>query len=259
MTMTRSLRETVVFKHPFRIASIERLLPAGSYEVITNEEAIEGLSFPSFRPVATMMMVPAPPRSSSVEMVTISSIDLADSREPMRWRPDSDARVGRGIAAPNTDILRTMAQIESNAKALRGRELPLKPARLATIAKPLVGALPELKEPGRDLRIDVCRGIALWFIFLDHVPNNIGSWLTLRNYGFSDSAEVFMFVSGVTCALAYGQARSRDGWTGVIYFSEEVTDPARDVPRSLFSGVALISAIYLLVNLALVRLGPLAE
>ena len=216
MTMTRSLRETVVFKHPFRIASIERLLPAGSYEVITDEESMEGLSFPSFRPVATMMMVPAPPRSSSVEMVTISSIDLADSREPMRWRPDSDARVDRGIAAPNTDILRTMEQIESNAKALRGRELPLEPARLATIAKPLVGALPELKEPGRDLRIDVCRGIALWFIFLDHVPNNIGSWLTLRNYGFSDSAEVFMFVSGVTCALAYGKARSRDGWTGVI-------------------------------------------
>jgi len=50
-----------------------------------------------------------------------------------------------------------------------------------------------------------------------------------------------------------------DGWTGVLYFPEEVTDPARDVPRQLFSGVALISAIYLLVNLALVRLGPLAD
>jgi len=63
--------------------------------------------------------------------------------------------------------------------------------------KPLVGALPELEGHGRDLRIDACRGIALWCIFLDHVPNNIGSWLTLRNYGFSDAAEVFMFVSGV--------------------------------------------------------------
>ena len=50
-----------------------------------------------------------------------------------------------------------------------------------------------------------------------------------------------------------------DGWTGVIYFSEEVTDPARDVPRSLFTGVALVAAIYLLVNLALVRLGPLSD
>jgi hypothetical protein len=82
--------------------------------------------------------------------------------------------------------------------------------------KLLVGALPELKGHGRDLRLDACRGIALWCIFLDHVPNNIGSWLTLRNYGFSDAAEVFMFVSGVTCALAYGKARWCGGWTGAI-------------------------------------------
>ena len=87
--------------------------------------------------------------------------------------------------------------------------------RIAT-PKLFVGELPELKGQGRDLRIDACRGIALWCIFLDHVPNNIGSWLTLRNYGFSDAAEVFMFVSGVTCALAYGKARCCEGWTGVI-------------------------------------------
>jgi hypothetical protein len=84
-------------------------------------------------------------------------------------------------------------------------------------SKLLIGeVLPELKWSGRDLRIDACRGIALWCIFLDHVPNNIGSWLTLRNYGFSDAAEVFMFVSRVTCALAYGRARQREGWNGVI-------------------------------------------
>jgi hypothetical protein len=87
--------------------------------------------------------------------------------------------------------------------------------RIAT-PKLLIGELPELRGQGRDLRIDACRGIALWFIFLDHVPNNIGSWLTLRNYGFSDAAEVFMFVSGVTCALAYGKAWRCEGWTGVI-------------------------------------------
>src|ERR1700754_1114654 len=82
--------------------------------------------------------------------------------------------------------------------------------------KPLVDELLELKDWGRDLRIDACRGIALWWIFLDHIPNNIGSWLTLRNYGFSDAAEVFMFVSGVTCALAYGKAWRCEGWTGLI-------------------------------------------
>ena len=87
--------------------------------------------------------------------------------------------------------------------------------RIAT-PKLMVGKRPELKGRARDLRIDACRGIALWFIFLDHVPNNIGSWLTLGNYGFSDAAEVFMFVSGVTCALAYGKALRFEGWTGVI-------------------------------------------
>ncbi|WP_024517972.1 OpgC domain-containing protein [Bradyrhizobium sp. Tv2a-2] len=86
-----------------------------------------------------------------------------------------------------------------------------------TPPKPLVREqLPQLNGSDRDLRIDACRGIALWWIFLDHIPNNIGSWLTLRNYGFSDAAEVFMFISGVTCALAYGRARRCEGWSSVI-------------------------------------------
>jgi hypothetical protein len=68
----------------------------------------------------------------------------------------------------------------------------------------------------RDLRIDLCRGLALWFVFLDHVPNNILSWLTLRNYGFSDTTEVFVFVSGYTCMIAYGKAVRQQGWRATI-------------------------------------------
>jgi hypothetical protein len=80
MTM-RSRRETITFRHPFRIKGIDRLLAAGAYEVITDEEMIEGLSFASFRRVATMIMVPgAAPRSSTVEMISISAIDLADAQ-----------------------------------------------------------------------------------------------------------------------------------------------------------------------------------
>jgi hypothetical protein len=75
---------------------------------------------------------------------------------------------------------------------------------------------PELVGSGRDLRIDVCRGLALWWIFLDHVPNNVGSWLTPRSYGLCDAAEIFMFISGVTCALAYGRAQQREGWSSMI-------------------------------------------
>ena len=78
---TRSRRETVHFKHPFRIKGIERLLAPGAYEVITDEEMIEGLSFASFRRVATMIMVPgAAPQTSSMEMISIGSVDLSDAQ-----------------------------------------------------------------------------------------------------------------------------------------------------------------------------------
>ena len=50
-----------------------------------------------------------------------------------------------------------------------------------------------------------------------------------------------------------------DGWSGVIYFSEEVREPARDIPRSLFSGVLAIIGIYLLVNLALIYVLPMSR
>jgi hypothetical protein len=79
MTM-RSRREIVTFRHPFRIEGVDRLLSAGAYEVITDEEMIEGLSFASFRRVATMIMVPAAARSSAMEMISISSIALSDAQ-----------------------------------------------------------------------------------------------------------------------------------------------------------------------------------
>jgi len=53
----------------------------------------------------------------------------------------------------------------------------------------------------RDLRLDLFRGIALWLIFLDHIPSNAVSWITIRNYGFSDATEIFVFISGYTAAF----------------------------------------------------------
>jgi hypothetical protein len=68
----------------------------------------------------------------------------------------------------------------------------------------------------RDLRLDACRGLALWFIFIDHIPDNALAWLTLRNYGFSDTTEVFVFVSGYTCMLAYGSTLREQGWPTAV-------------------------------------------
>jgi len=56
----------------------------------------------------------------------------------------------------------------------------------------------------RDLRLDFFRGLGLWMIFLDHIPHDVVSWLTLRNYGFSDAAEFFVFISGYLAGFIYG-------------------------------------------------------
>src|SRR3954451_8902499 len=56
----------------------------------------------------------------------------------------------------------------------------------------------------RDLRLDFSRGLGLWMIFLDHIPDDVVSWLTLRNYGFSDAAEFFVFISGYLVGFIYG-------------------------------------------------------
>ena len=77
---TRSRRETVTFCHPFRIRGIERLLPAGVYQVVTDEETIEGLSFPAWRRVATMITVPAEGVRGAIEVLSIGSVDLADAQ-----------------------------------------------------------------------------------------------------------------------------------------------------------------------------------
>src|SRR5437870_10035978 len=64
---------------------------------------------------------------------------------------------------------------------------------------------------GRDLRLDLFRGLALWLIFLDHIPSNIVGWVTIRNYGFSDATEIFIFISGYTAAFVYGKAMDERG------------------------------------------------
>lgn len=63
----------------------------------------------------------------------------------------------------------------------------------------------------RDLRIDFFRGLALLWIFLNHIPGNRFSWLTSRNYGLSDATEVFVFLAGISCTLAYGKILDRSG------------------------------------------------
>src|ERR1700722_5875082 len=90
------------------------------------------------------------------------------------------------------------------------RPAGVKPDRIARadgrgeVATVTIGAV-------RDLRLDFFRGIALFLIFIDHIPGNVLSHFTVQSLGFSDAAEIFIFVSGYTAALVYGRALLKRG------------------------------------------------
>lgn len=73
-------------------------------------------------------------------------------------------------------------------KGVRSREVPL------------------MGQGERDLRLDFLRGVGQWMIFVDHIPYNFLNWFTLRNYGFCDAAEFFVYISGYSIGFAYGPA-----------------------------------------------------
>jgi hypothetical protein len=78
----RTSSKTVTFAHPFLLKGVDRTLAAGDYRVVTDEELIEGLSFPVYHRVATMIFLPAESGSTStVEMVTIDPQDLQAAQE----------------------------------------------------------------------------------------------------------------------------------------------------------------------------------
>src|SRR5215467_670040 len=77
-------------------------------------------------------------------------------------------------------------------------------ARAPAISLPVVGE--------RELRLDLFRGLALWLIFIDHLPPSLLTWFTIRNYGFSDATEIFIFISGYTAAFVYGRAMTEHGF-----------------------------------------------
>ncbi|SFN02861.1 hypothetical protein SAMN05216573_10795 [Bradyrhizobium sp. Rc3b] len=72
----RSRRATIAFRHPFRIHGIERMLPAGVYTVITDEEKIDSDTVSAWRRVGTSIIVPGEGVLGSVEMLPIRAADL---------------------------------------------------------------------------------------------------------------------------------------------------------------------------------------
>ena len=74
--------------------------------------------------------------------------------------------------------------------------------------------------------IDFLRGLALLFIFIDHIPDNGLAHFTLRNFGFADAAEVFVLLAGFSAVLAYQRSFEREGFRAG---AARVMDRVRDI------------------------------
>ena len=104
---------------------------------------------------------------------------------------------------------------------------------------PVPGVKVNPVEIPRDFRLDLYRGFALWLIFLAHVPGTIFNRITPWNYGFSDPAEVFIFVSGYANAYVYGRVMEQRGF---------VVGGAQIVRRAFEAYVAQIFLFVILIG-----------
>lgn len=78
---TRTSKKTVVFRQPFNLAGIERKLPPGSYDVETDEELLEGISFPVYRRIATLIQLPTPAGLTQTLTIDPEQLEAALARD----------------------------------------------------------------------------------------------------------------------------------------------------------------------------------
>ena len=104
--LMRTRRYKMTFEHAFTLKGVDRTLSPGDYEVVTDEELIEKLSFPVYRRVSTLIMLPAQAHDpSSIEMVSVSPGDLATALKRDRaMSADDKRRVSGNKAAANDEI-----------------------------------------------------------------------------------------------------------------------------------------------------------
>jgi hypothetical protein len=112
------------------------------------------------------------------------------------------------------------------------------------LARRLINAQLTSSVITRDLRIDFFRGLALYMILVDHVVGDPVGKLTFRSVGFSDAAELFVFLSGISCAIVYSSVLARRGWGGLL--------------KAIARRTSHIYAFYLLTCIAVILLTKIA-
>jgi hypothetical protein len=80
------------------------------------------------------------------------------------------------------------------------------------VLRDLFGSTRDPLPTERDLRLDFFRGLALFAIFIDHIPENFLAWFTLQAVMSGDATEVFVFTSGFTGGMVYSRTMDRNGF-----------------------------------------------
>src|SRR5207245_248048 len=129
--------------------------------------------------------------------------ESAQRQEPFHSHVYARRRVEPGRMAKGgamTDNSTRQSVVDRPSISVRVFAHELKPVYSGDSEMPVV-----LPPKGRDLRLDFFRGVANWWIFLDHIPHNIVNWITPRHYGFSDAADLFVFISGYTASFVFAR------------------------------------------------------
>jgi hypothetical protein len=164
---------------------------------------------------------PANARRLDVPLVTLDGLLATAARELGIAIDESTPNLGQAPGFPKEPTMTPSARelissIQPSPAVERGRE-PLV-ARQVRAPPGSREGLTVTSQP-RDLRLDFFRGLALVFIFIDHIPENILSYVTLQAVQFFDAAEVFIFISGYTAALVYGRTLALQG---VLYATAQI-------------------------------------
>jgi len=118
-------------------------------------------------------------------------------------------------------------------------------AQTAAAAAPAAEKI-AVAAPARELRLDLFRGLALWLIYVDHLSPDLLSWFTIRSYGFSDAAEIFIFISGYTAAMVYGRMM---GDAGALVASARILRRVWQIYLAhIFLFTVLVTEIYFLAS-----------
>ena len=112
-------------------------------------------------------------------------------------------------------LMSSIADQVAGPQVAGAAEIAREQAREQTREQTWVPKAPAISLPAigeRELRLDLFRGLALWLIFIVHLPPSLLTWFTIRNYGFSAANAIFIFISGYTAAFVYGRAMLEIGF-----------------------------------------------